>query len=428
MNLFEYTLRAVAYAIADPGLVLILVIMGMFLYRKNKRIAFLQRMMIGEKYVSPLELTLSQIVVGIAGGIIGSMILSYLGIMFHEKSGIELIFMVSLVLMAIKPRWICFSYSGAVLGLMALLIDFLKKSGIISTNFPITLDIVSLVSLIAVLHIVEGILITVDGKKGAIPVFTNKDGKLAGGFALERYWPIPLAIMFFSNNILSGAMEPINTPTWWPILHGNVNDAFLATAIISAMPLYAMIGYKSVTFTQSKTEKAVMSGISNIIYGGALLALSQLANYGLAFQILVLILMPLGHELMLLIQKGKEKKGKIKYASDEEGITVLEVMPNSMAKRSGIKSGDKILEVNDDKPEEYTMIYEALNKGFNNLKLKIKDTKGTIRSITLSIGEGGSLGIILIPKGFPDGNGVLEVGDKKFKDILDKIKKKNDKE
>ena len=58
MNLFEYTLRTMAYAIADPRLVFVLVLLGFLLYKKNRKIVILQRMMVGEKVISPLELTL----------------------------------------------------------------------------------------------------------------------------------------------------------------------------------------------------------------------------------------------------------------------------------------------------------------------------------------------------------------------------------
>ena len=35
----------------------------------------------------------------------------------------------------------------------------------------------------------------IDGDRGAVPVFTNRDGKILGGYALKRYWVLPIAIM-----------------------------------------------------------------------------------------------------------------------------------------------------------------------------------------------------------------------------------------
>lgn len=241
MNLFEYTLRTMAYAIADPRLVFVLVLLGFLLYKKNRKIVILQRMMVGEKVISPLELTLSEVVMGILGGLIGSMILSYLGVMFNIGAGIELIFFMSLFLLVLKPRWVSFSYSAAILGGVTLILGWLENLEIISLGFTVKLDIGTLVALVGVLTIVEGLLILVDGYRGSIPIFTNKDGKLAGGFSLERYWPVPIVIMMFTTEAISGGGSAILTPSWWPVIKGGINISLLSAAIVSAVPIYSTI-------------------------------------------------------------------------------------------------------------------------------------------------------------------------------------------
>lgn len=427
MNLFEYTLRTMAYAIADPRLVFVLVLLGFLLYKKNRKIVILQRMMVGEKVISPLELTLSEVVMGILGGLIGSMILSYLGVMFNIGAGIELIFFMSLFLLVLKPRWVSFSYSAAILGGVTLILGWLENLEIISLGFTVKLDIGTLVALVGVLTIVEGLLILVDGYRGSIPIFTNKDGKLAGGFSLERYWPVPIVIMIFTTEAISGGGSAILTPSWWPVIKGGINISLLSAAIVSAVPIYSTIGYKQITFTQSKVSKIAFSSLLKILYGIILLLIYKLANYGAIFQGLLLIFMPLAQEGMRLIENYRENKGTMKYVSDEEGITILDVMPNSPAQKQGIKSGDKILEVNDDRPDEYTMIYESINKNLADLKLKIKDKKGKIKDIRFHINNGqNTMGMILIPRGIPKGVGVVEVSETKLKDIVEKIKKNRD--
>lgn len=427
MNLFEYTLRTMAYAIADPRLVFVLVLLGFLLYKKNRKIAMLQRMMVGEKVISPLELTLSQVVMGILGGLIGSMMLSYLGVMFDVGAGIELLFFMSLFLLVLKPRWISFSYSAALLGAVTLILGWLKNLNLVTLDFNVKLDIGALVALVGVLSVVEGLLILADGHRGAIPIFTNKDGKLAGGFSLERYWPVPIVIILFTTEALSGGGSTILTPDWWPFIRGGINTSLLAAAVVSAIPIYSIIGYKQITFTQSKTSKTIFSSLLKMIYGVLLIAMYKIANYGVVFQGLLLIFMPLAQEGIALIENYRENKGNVKYVSDEEGITILDVMPNSPAERQGIRSGDKILEVNDDRPEEYTMIYECINKNLADLKLKIKDKKGKIKDISFPLKSGkNTMGMILIPRGIPKGVGVVDVGETKLKDIIEKIKKNRD--
>lgn len=419
MNLIEYTLRALAHTIADPTLALVLLLLGIFFYRKNRRIAIMQKLMIGERFVSPVELTISQLVIGILGGVLASIILSLMGVMFTETSGIQLLFLISFFLMLVKPRYICFSYSGAVLGMVSLIAQMIGYKTIISV------DILALLTLIGVLHAVEGLLIAVDGARAAVPVFSEKNGKLVGGFALERYWPLPIVIFIIANNGLAVTGDVISYPSWWPLLKSS-NIELLATTVVSALPIYGVLGYKSITFTKAKEKKVLSSGMYTFVYGVILVAIAQLTKFGLAFQFIALMFMPLAHEAMIWIQVFFENKGTPKYVSDEEGVTVLDVVPNSIAYRNGIKSGDKILEINGEEIQEYTMLYDFLSKGLKELTLKIKDRRGSIKEIMLNLpNESKRIGVIVIPKAIPKDESIVEVSEKKFKDILNNIKNKD---
>lgn len=419
MELIEYTLRALAHTIADPTLALVLLLLGIFFYRKNRKIAIMQKLMIGERFLSPLELTLSQLVIGILGGCVASVILTLLGIMFNDPSGIQLLFLISFFLMLMKPRYICFSYSGAVLGMVAVI------SNLIGYKTVISIDIFSLLMLIGVLHAIEGILIAIDGSRAAVPVFSEKKGRLVGGFALERYWPLPLVIFIVLNNNLMVSGDAIASPSWWPLLK-NGNIALLATSVLSAMPIYGVLGYKSITFTKDKRKKALTSGMYTFVYGLILIAVAQFTKFGLAFEFLALIFMPLAHEGMLWIQVYFENKGTAKYMSDEEGLTILDVVPNSIAYKNGIKSGDKILAINGEEIEEYTMLYDFLSKGLKELTLKVKDRHGSIRDVLLNIPNGSRrIGVIVIPKTVPKDDSIVEISEKRFRDILNKLKNKD---
>lgn len=419
MELIEYTLRALAHTIADPTLALVLLLLGIFFYRKNRKIAIMQKLMIGERFLSPLELTLSQLVIGILGGCVASVILTLLGIMFNDPSGIQLLFLISFFLMLMKPRYICFSYSGAVLGMVAVI------SNLIGYKTVISIDVFSLLMLIGVLHAIEGILIAIDGSRAAVPVFSEKKGRLVGGFALERYWPLPLVIFIVLNNNLMVSGDTIASPSWWPLLK-NSNIALLATSVLSAMPIYGVLGYKSITFTQNKRKKALTSGMYTFVYGLILIAVAQFTKFGLAFEFLALIFMPLAHEGMLWIQVYFENKGTAKYMSDEEGLTILDVVPNSIAYKNGIKSGDKILAINGEEIEEYTMLYDFLSKGLKELTLKVKDRHGSIRDVLLNIPNGSRrIGVIVIPKTVPKDDSIVEISEKRFRDILNKLKNKD---
>ena len=94
MDLIIHSLTSVAVAIIEPLHLIMLLVFGVIFYFKNVRIVSIQKMTLGEGLNTPLELTLSQIVLGILAGAIGSVILSILGVTFSENSGIEFIFMI----------------------------------------------------------------------------------------------------------------------------------------------------------------------------------------------------------------------------------------------------------------------------------------------------------------------------------------------
>ena len=179
MELILYTLRTVAYAIVDPMHIFMLIVLGVMFYIKNKRVSLMQKMTIGEIINSPLELTLSQISLGIIAGAIVSILLSSFGVIFTENSGIEVMFMISVLLLFIKKRYMGFAYSGAILGAISIFSNILAE--LTKTESYINVNILVLMTFVGVIHIVEGFLIMFDGGRGAIPVFTNKDNKIIGG-------------------------------------------------------------------------------------------------------------------------------------------------------------------------------------------------------------------------------------------------------
>lgn len=440
MNILLSTLRAIAYTLTDPMLAFMLVILAVILYRQNKKTTIMQRMIIGDSLNSALELTLSQIVIGIFAGAFASVILTFLGVAFDNDSAIYLIFLISIFFMFWKPKFICFAYSGAVLGFISLFLELISKvyAGVrlnflgntinLSDINILKIDIGALMTMVAVLHFVEGLLVMIDGKKGSIPVFTNRDDKIIGGFALRRNWVMPIALFFIVSNASSiGMTENIATPNWWPILKNSSLLGMAKDAAITIFAYYGVIGYNSVTFTKNKEQKVVSSGVGLLAYSAILFAVSQLAHLGYFYKLFVVVFAPVAHEIMLNAQRYLEVKGTPKYLSTEEGIMVLEVAPNSPAKEMGIKSGDLIVEVNSRKVENESDIFSAAKEALNFISFKIKRGVGNLKEVsTNKLSSDKRLGLVLVPKNVPGDDKVVRYDDNKFKEMLDKMKNKND--
>jgi hypothetical protein len=428
MNIAIYTLTTIAEAVLTMPYILTLLILVIVLYMRNRRTVTMQKMVIGESINSAFELTISQIVLGILAGALGSLMLSYLGIVFDNEITISLLFMVSILLMLVRSRFICFSYSAGILAVISVIFEMFQKfsnQDLTQYNFLKT-DVAMVMSLVAVLHIVEGILVMVDGHKGAIPVFTNKDDKVIGGFALKRYWAIPIAVMFLIHNPASVDTFNVSTPNFWPIIKSSYFN-MAANIAIGLSPFYGMIGYSSITFTKTKREKAVNSGICILGYGVILLIVAQFARVGLAEQLIVAIFAPVLHELMLKIQIYFEIKGKARYLSENDGLMILEVAPSSPAYEMGIRSGDLLLEVNDKKIFNEQDMIEALKSISNFMWLRIRTVKGKLLQLDYNkMNKTKNLGIIFVPKTISKESIVMKYKNNKFKDILENAKKHNE--
>ncbi|NMM62266.1 PDZ domain-containing protein [Clostridium sp. P21] len=429
MSILLYTLKSVAFALTNPYLVTFLVILAFVLYRRNKKTTIMQKMIIGERINSAFELTISQIVIGIFAGTLASIMMSYLGIVFDETSAVDLIFLLSIVFMFFNQRFICFSYSGSALGIISMLLGFLAVSLQMPRLDLLKIDIVALMSMIAVLHFIEGLLIIADGSTGYIPVFTNRNGKIIGGFALQRYWALPVAMFFIlhnASNIGVSSQVAVSTPTWWPIVKNSLPENILKNALLVLMPFYGVIGYNSITFTRSKKEKKFISGGLTIVYSLALFALAQVATLNVFLKILVLIFAPLAHEGILILQRQFELKGTPKYISNEEGIMVLEVAPNSPANEMGISTGDLLVEVNSEKIEDEEKVTKIIKETSNFIWFKVKKVTGKFEEVSYNkMNNSKRLGIVFVPKGVPKDSMVVKFDETRFAEILDKIKNRD---
>lgn len=427
MNILIYTLKSVAFALTEPYLVTLLIILAFILYRKNKKTTIMQKMILGERINSPFELTISQIVMGIFGGVLASVIMSYLGIVFDERSAVDLIFLVSVIFMFFNPRFICFAYSGAVLGIISIILNLIATAFNMPNLDVLKIDVASLMTMVAILHFVEGILVMIDGGTGYIPVFTSRDEKIIGGFALQRYWAFPIAIFFMLHNSSTiGSSWQVPLPNWWPLVKGGISIDILKDAVVALVPFYGMVGYNTVTFTKDRKEKTKISGTLIIVYSLALFGLAQLSVLNIYLKFLVLIFAAAAHEGMIVFQRYLELKGMPKYISGDEGIMVLDVAPNSPANEMGIKSGDMLVEVNNAKIENEERIAEAIRECSNFIWFKVKKVTGKFEQVSYSkLNSEKRLGIVFVPRGVPKDSMVVKLDETKFGEVLDKIKNKD---
>ena len=155
---------------------------------------------------SPLKESLISLGYGLLGGIVASIIFVSLGISL-STTGIAFVWLTALALMIFNPRFLCFAYAGGLVSLFYLIFGFPKVS------------VTSIMGLVAVLHLVEALLIFLNGPRNPMPLYVqNSEGKVVGGFSLQRFWPLPFITVLAAVELSSALETGIMMPDWWPLL------------------------------------------------------------------------------------------------------------------------------------------------------------------------------------------------------------------
>jgi len=296
----------------------------------------LERQMIGLNRRGLMAEVLENLAAGSMGGFLGALVFVFLGISVDlTSSAIAALWAVVVILVMVDLRFVCVSYAGGIVALLHLLI-----------GWP-DVNVAGLMALVAVLHGVEALLITLSGGRGAIPVYLKPQGqeKLIGGFALHKIWPIAAVIIMGQRSAGPGLLA---APGWWPLIKSDIAPVPGNVLTYMMLPLMVVLAYSDLTVTMRPGAKARRSGGLLALYSAILLALAILAGVskGAVFSFLAAIFGTIGHEWVLAVSRRFETERKPLYLANPEGLAVLDVIDGSPAAKMGIASGDIITRIN----------------------------------------------------------------------------------
>lgn len=329
-----------------------------------------------------LQSALLSAALGLLGGLLGSILLIFIGVDLGHL-GIMYLWVIAMLLMLINPRFLCFAYAGGVLSLISL-----------ATGYP-DINIPQLMGLIAVLHMVESILIMLNGSFNPVPVYIRSGDNIRGGFNLQNFWPIPLIALVASG--MADTSTGINMPDWWPLIkdYGQYDYGRNYTLL----PVLAVLGYGEISSTSTPGQRVKQSGKNLFIFSLSLLLLSILASRWVQLTIIAALFSPLGHEFIIWLGMREETKRQPIYVKPPRGVMVLDVKIGSLASQAGIRSGDIILGINGELVNNYYALQEFLSCGWITLEFEVlrEGNKILLRFSRLPYQE---LGIIPVPEGF----------------------------
>ncbi|NLL81705.1 MAG: PDZ domain-containing protein [Tissierellia bacterium] len=299
--------------------------------------------------ISPIFTSLNSTLYGAIGGVITTVLLIYLEVVVVPMDFFYILF-ISVLLSFINTRFMCIAYSGSLICIINLILGFPRIN---------TRDIMLMVS---TFHIVESLLILLNGNGGKIPAFFERKGQFIGGFNIQRFWPIPFVI-------------------------------FIGDGLIKPIALIAILYYGDYTFTYLR-RKILISSMVLLVYGFLLLGLIKVQTLSIIPPLFGII----GHEFIVYINELREKNRIPVFTNTNRGVRVIDVSKSGIAKDIGIRTGDIIVKINEITVNNSKDIEEIEYLNNRNWKISYFSNKKGLNT-KLYKGNKKSLGISVVPRG-----------------------------
>jgi len=341
----------------------------------------MEKMILGSNREPLYKRMITSTILGLLGGIVASIIFISLGTTI-EGNDFLFILPTALLLSLIHPRFICFSYAGGLISLISLIFGFPK------------INVVSVMTVVAVLHLVESLLIIIDGHSGRMPIFMEKDNEIVGGFNMNRFWPMPFLILVQGDRV-------------YP------------------MVIIAILGYGDYVLTKFPKEKTRETSGMLLLFSLVLLLLSQLSKQHNILLYPLAISSPLLHEFIIQFGRRREENRRPIFVPSSMGLKILDTLPNGVGEKIGLKTGDILISINGDRINSKRDIVESLMLKPKYIWLDVLDMKkGLITKEYKNYREGiDGLEVLVIPK-VPEYTFVMEEGKSSIRRLIEKIKNK----
>ncbi len=300
-----------------------------------RRVAESERRLYGVAKNDALHQVVIALLFGLGGGILTSMLMAALGASL-SGAGVTYLLPLALLLMAVNPRLMCFSYAGGLISFSYLLFGWPK------------VYVPSIMALVAVLHLAESVLIYFRGSGCTTPVTVRNASTetVRTGFLMQGFWPLPLLLLFVvSLGPDAGREGLIEMPSWWPLIVPPAEIAAQENAVFTLFPVAAVLGYSDLAARFRPAHKARRSSIMLLGYSVILLALAVLASREPRLVWLPAIWGPVGHEYVVKLGARGEFRAEAAIVAASDGLTVFDVLPRSGAAKAGLRTGDVILSV-----------------------------------------------------------------------------------
>ncbi len=243
----------------------------------------------------------------------------------------------------------------------------------------------SVVVIIGLLIIAEGILILKNGNKGSSPKLAkSKRGLSVGVHEVKRLWMVPLFLLI-PGDVLQLPFD------WWPIFHLGAKEFSLVLVPIA-------IGFHQQVKGTLPQDATQLQGRRVIVLGVFISLLSITGFWYPLSSIIVVALAVIGRESLAFIAIMKDDSLPFYFSKKNHGLMIIGIIPESPASKMGLQVGEIITKANGVLVKDEKTFYEALQKNRAHCKLEVLDTKGEIRFVQRALYEGDhyELGVLFV--------------------------------
>lgn len=376
----------------------------LIIYYQYRKLAATEKKLFGRSRTIVSKQVINSMLYGVIGGFAASILLFLLGVSLTDI-GIIYILPLALFLMFVKMRYLCFAYAGGIIALLSTSLNlfpaavaFLENTfleGLLHIHVP------GLLSLVAVLHFTESILIRYSGHLNPSPVYIKTpEGKIVGGFTLQAFWPLPIVGLVAAAALqlpISG--ETLAMPDWWPLLGTEWSRMAGEEIVFLMLPLVAWLGYGDIAISTFPKEKTRISSRNLAGYSIILMILAVLTVHLPWLLFPAALFSPLGHEIVIRLGNRREFNGDYIFTSVGKGVKVLDTFPDTPAFKA-FNSGDVIISVTGEEVNSLQDFWAALHNYYPFIHLEVKNLEGKVRKeiISLPSRDLSKLGVILVPE------------------------------
>ncbi len=350
---------------SSPEILILIGIVGVFFFQNMKETS-LRKMILGESEDSPLVLSFKQIIYGLFGGLIISLLARCLNLQFHFYGEVQMVFFLTIFTLTKLSPYVNVGVNILVVFLVEILLG--DPSGFI-------LELPTLYFFVGMSKMIEALIILLDHNFGFTPLLFAKGKSVRGGFRMNKTYLFPISAGFFA-----------------------ASGAILGQSVFYYL-LYPMFSVKEVFTSFTKKEATLVISSLKMICGSLILFLTLGTLFYEEIIYVLLVISPLLIVGEVYFFRRIEKIRDPRFISMVNDVVVLDVRKNSNAYHAGLRSGHRVISMNRRLNPTYDQLVSnmILPTYSREIDLRVKDVSNKSISVTFQIEENQVPGILFVP-------------------------------